>query len=96
MEEVNQDENVDDVQMPSQVEKLQEVFENDTEMISQSQEEYDCEMIAKMKVVSQDENENSKVSVYIKEEEALEPTAMLAPKNEISKFRKMERNKIKN
>ena len=102
MEEVNQDENVDDVQMPSQVEKLQEVFENDTEMISQSQEEYDCEMISQdknednMEVVSQDENENSKVSVYIKEEEALEPTAMLAPKNEISKFRKMERNKIKN
>ena len=50
MEEVNQDENVDDVEMPSQVEKLQEVIENDTEMISQSQEEHDCEMIAKMKV----------------------------------------------
>ena len=78
MEEANQDENIDDVEMPRQVEKLQEVFENDTEMISQSQEEYDCEMISQeeseynMEVVSQDENENSEVSVYIKEEEALD------------------------
>ena len=61
---------------------MQEVFQNDAEMLSQSQGEYDCEMISQdesenmevenMEVVSQDENENSEVSVYIKEEEALD------------------------
>ena len=64
--------------MPSQVEKLQQVFEKYNEMIKQSQEEYDFKMISQdesednMEVVSQDENENSEVSVYIKEEEALD------------------------
>ena len=57
---------------------MQEVFQNDAEMLSQSQEEYDCEMISQdesenmevenMEVVSQDENKDIEVGVHIKEE----------------------------